>query len=394
MKKLIVLALCAVLTLSMMMMPLSVASAFTFPKITVPKIFRPNISPPNISLPDIVPPNISLPNITLPDISLPNIVLPNISLPDISPPKVSLPNIALPDIILPGIPNVTGLVKAEAANGLSATDASLSDCSGAGLYYVPLSTDIVFVINGRTNADVQMQSSPENLLSYLCTLTSDEDQTAQLEIRVLKEENKLNSSIGETELTKGENSFGALIKLPEKLEGQYRVELWIGETLINTAEWPINTGETVSEMASILDNDIVFEMPPNGECAYYTAKNTESPFKITTPVGEDYYYIILTELNKDLKIITFIAHPGKTVTVQVPLGEFRMFYATGTQWFGEDELFGDKTEYYEADGFMQFYVEGDYIKYQTVELIKQEKGNLETYPIDEFSFPKLGHNSN
>lgn len=129
-------------------------------------------------------------------------------------------------------------------------------------------------------------------------------------------------------------------------------------------------------------------MPDNGKARYYTARKNEAPFEVTTPAGDEYHYIILTDIDKVTKILSFVVYPGETVSVEVPLGKYRLFYATGMNWYGDDDLFGKETRYYETGDVLEFYKTEVEIMYQSVELIKQEGGNLETDPISESDFPK------
>lgn len=129
-------------------------------------------------------------------------------------------------------------------------------------------------------------------------------------------------------------------------------------------------------------------VPTNGEVTKYTFREHKAPFEVKVPMGGEYYYIVLTESsNKKLKVLSLFVHPGKTVEVEVPLGTYRMFYATGAEWYGKTALFGQDTNYFEADDDFRFYVSGDNIMGHTVTLIKQYDGNLETNEVQESAFP-------
>lgn len=129
-------------------------------------------------------------------------------------------------------------------------------------------------------------------------------------------------------------------------------------------------------------------MPPNGDVTKYTYKRHEAPFEVVTPLGYEYYYIVLSEsTNSRLKVISVLIHPGSRIEIEVPLGKYKMFYATGEKWYGRTALFGEETKYYQADDILRFYADGDSIMGHTIELIKQVGGNLETMGINEDDFP-------
>lgn len=129
-------------------------------------------------------------------------------------------------------------------------------------------------------------------------------------------------------------------------------------------------------------------MPRNGDAIKYTYKTHEAPFEVVTPSGDDYYYVVLSEsANTRLKVISVLVHPGKKVKIDVPLGSYKMFYATGEKWYGRTALFGEETDYYKVDDVLRFYVDGDRIMGHTIELINQIGGNLETMGVNEDEFP-------
>lgn len=84
--------------------------------------------------------------------------------------------------------------------------------------------------------------------------------------------------------------------------------------------------------------------------------------------------------------MSFFVRAGETANVDVPLGEYTLYYATGETWYGPELVFGDETIYYKADETFDFYEEGGYINGWTVELYLQFDGNLSTDTIDPDEF--------
>ena len=86
-----------------------------------------------------------------------------------------------------------------------------------------------------------------------------------------------------------------------------------------------------------------------------------APLKIETS-GEGYYYFVLSRPGQNERYMTFFAIGGETLQVDVPLGTYELSYAFGKKWYGEDELFGEKTVYKKYDKELNFTVEDDHYK--------------------------------
>lgn len=85
--------------------------------------------------------------------------------------------------------------------------------------------------------------------------------------------------------------------------------------------------------------------------------------------------------------IAFFVEAGKEATIQVPIGTYKLYYASGDTYFGENILFGNRTSFYSSDDLLSFYADGDYIYGHTVTLTAVEYGNFDTDPISESQFP-------
>jgi hypothetical protein len=75
---------------------------------------------------------------------------------------------------------------------------------------------------------------------------------------------------------------------------------------------------------------------------------------------------------------------------KVPLGRFILKYATGDAWCGENDLFGNQTQFNKANADLRFARQEFYDGYtligHTVELILQINGNLKTSRISRQTF--------
>ena len=73
--------------------------------------------------------------------------------------------------------------------------------------------------------------------------------------------------------------------------------------------------------------------------------------------------------------------------MDVPIGVYKLYYATGKTFFNTSILFGDTTRYYESDELLTFNASGDYYNGHTITLYEVVNGNLDTDEISEKTFP-------
>lgn len=113
-----------------------------------------------------------------------------------------------------------------------------------------------------------------------------------------------------------------------------------------------------------------------------------APFRIKTPADGSYYFLKLTRPNdKKGAVMTIFMNGGSTYETKVPLGSYVLRYASGTEWYGPQYLFGPcKTRFFEAQSVMTFQRSGNQLSGHSVELIKQVGGNLGTAAVDEDDF--------
>lgn len=106
---------------------------------------------------------------------------------------------------------------------------------------------------------------------------------------------------------------------------------------------------------------------------------------ITTAYGSN-YFIRLTDM-LDRRARAYFLRGGSTRSFNVPLGTFKLKYATGNNWCGEQQLFGNDTIYSKAaDTFTFEQPPGYYPTHWTVELVLQRHGNLRTHRITRAEF--------
>lgn len=110
-----------------------------------------------------------------------------------------------------------------------------------------------------------------------------------------------------------------------------------------------------------------------------------APFSVET-AGTQNYCVKLKSTNSGEDAVFFFVRGGDTAEIDVPLGTYELYYATGEHWYGTDLLFGAETVYYKADDTFHFYESNDTVNGWTVTLYAQRNGNLDTERIsaDEF----------
>lgn len=149
--------------------------------------------------------------------------------------------------------------------------------------------------------------------------------------------------------------------------------------------------------------------PNNGYIFEFLDMEGVAPFSVET-AGTGGYYIVLDPLeltipssaSDDLRerydlwaeaqeeldnYIIFYVRAGYDVEIDVPLGEYEVYYATGDQWCGEDELFGSYTAYYKCDELFEFTETDDSYLGWTLQLEAVYNGNLDTEQIAASDFP-------
>ena len=179
---------------------------------------------------------------------------------------------------------------------------------------------------------------------------------------------------------------GNVRPIPAQLEAfSSTIERYIQNTL---PQWLSQQGKFFPEKAPIPIKKLpppVFQHP--GAMWNKTGRSLLAPFGIQTSAGSDYYIkLVDAETNREAMAIYVVG--GKYLEVSVPLGSYKMRYAYGKTWRGEQHLFGpgDLTRMEEALKNLSFRTSGYRIKGHTVELIPQIEGNFPTRNIARNKF--------
>lgn len=110
-----------------------------------------------------------------------------------------------------------------------------------------------------------------------------------------------------------------------------------------------------------------------------------APLEIVTPSSKN-FYVMLVDANTDETVLSGFIVNGTRFYTKMPLGDYKLKYAVGHDWFGKKYHFGPETQYYVGDKIFQFTSNGRVVSGYTVELILQVNGNLRTNQISRCQF--------
>lgn len=124
--------------------------------------------------------------------------------------------------------------------------------------------------------------------------------------------------------------------------------------------------------------------PSNGEVLHNLVDGEcLAPLEIIAPDSNDY---VIKLKKAKYSYIEIYVRGGESVTVDVPLGTYNLYYACGSTWYGEDDLFGEDTDYYKMDSTFSFYEDDGYYMGYTLELYLQPNGNLSKKRVNPEDF--------
>ena len=147
--------------------------------------------------------------------------------------------------------------------------------------------------------------------------------------------------------------------------------VWVNNKAVSTTNLPVQLVEPS------FDKPVVAK-PDNGYFVNFNKGKAKAELTIKTPPGDSYYYILLKNPTSNATEMSLFVHPNSAADIKVPLGDYKMFYASGKEWYGTKYIFGPKTIYSKADDTFRFYMQGNDIVGHTVTLIEQVDGNLHT----------------
>lgn len=164
--------------------------------------------------------------------------------------------------------------------------------------------------------------------------------------------------------------------------------------------------ETTRQTAQATEPNLIARTKPaNGHVFERIGLATLAPFSVSASSGGGIYvvmdpisfidpenlerYSTIQLRNKvNSSELRFFVRASCTAKLDVPLGRYRVYYATGDTWYGEEHLFGPDTQYYKCDEEFAFTSDDEGYNGWTLTLTAVYNGNLDTDPIDAEDFPK------
>lgn len=141
--------------------------------------------------------------------------------------------------------------------------------------------------------------------------------------------------------------------------------------------------DEIDKKGSVNQNSSVFI---NGQVLVDPTSPRVCPLSISVS-GDESYYIYMDSLTKWNDDISFMVEANKTVSLDVPIGRYELYCASGNIWHGQSNKFGPNTQYYKADSNLEFTSDGEYNYGYMVELSGSSGGNIKRHTVDSSEFP-------
>lgn len=210
------------------------------------------------------------------------------------------------------------------------------------------------------------------------------------------------------ETTEYVNPYAQKDELKKAIETAARVDASLGPDAYQGTNWLLlESGYSEDELFKTVK-------PISGSVFQEIYLDEVAPLEIQT-VGSGGYYFVLDPISLTYKssgnaardqwnqqwlndpeaferrCICFYADAGDLVKMEIPLGEYEIYFASGEHWYCEEYLFGIETQYAKCSGTFLFEeTESGYAGCK-IQLQSVVDGNLETYTIDKESFPKVSN---
>ncbi len=130
---------------------------------------------------------------------------------------------------------------------------------------------------------------------------------------------------------------------------------------------------TDNKYASLVE----YALPYSGEVKLYQNEERVAPLQIKAGAG-GHYLVKLVDYYSQSPVMTVFVKGSSNITVDVPLGNYELRYASGNRWFGYDNLFGPDTSYSKADTNFDFSSDGYQVSGYTITLYRVSDGNMRT----------------
>lgn len=116
-------------------------------------------------------------------------------------------------------------------------------------------------------------------------------------------------------------------------------------------KWIAETDST-PKMCSRCGEMVPKSLPSNGEVFIGNNLNRVSTLTINSSSSQSYY--IKLKNTSGETVFSFFVRAGRTAVVDVPEGDYQVFFSCGKNWYGTEYLFGDETAYSKDKSVLDF----------------------------------------
>lgn len=129
----------------------------------------------------------------------------------------------------------------------------------------------------------------------------------------------------------------------------------------------------------------------NGAMIKVPSGDRVAPLTVKTSDSNEYYIVLdpYDSVARDNGEMSFLVSAGSTVDINVPLGEYRIYYSCGPVWYGRIDRFGRNSEFYKCPGTFEFTSDSEGYDGWTLTLYAVANGNMQSVPIPEDEFPDI-----
>lgn len=117
-----------------------------------------------------------------------------------------------------------------------------------------------------------------------------------------------------------------------------------------------------------------FKRPLTEEFSYNVSGERVAPFSLKGKQEED-CFCVLKRTSGAGGSIRFFVRKGENIDFTIPLGTYKLYFATGPIWYGREDLFGPGGKYYEVNTIFVFKSEGEEYNGWEVDLINADESN-------------------
>jgi hypothetical protein len=109
------------------------------------------------------------------------------------------------------------------------------------------------------------------------------------------------------------------------------------------------------------------------------------PLQVRAGTGSN-YFVRLVNVADERDVINVLVRGGTTLRVDMPLGTYRLRFASGSTWYGEKLLFGQATSYWTAEQTVTFRKDRNVPGLVAIDLAAQKGGPMKTAPLEPNRF--------